>query len=140
MKAFLAGCILTAGMVLLAGSERASAQYYQPQIYNPYAPPVFSPYLNLRVPGNPAINYFGMVKPQMDVNRQLQIMQQQQAKAMQMGFMTNFPDEEPLTGFAITGHPTAFFNYGHYYYNQTTRGGIGGQPVRGAAAPPVIVP
>jgi hypothetical protein len=144
MKAFLAACILTAGWGLIACTEQASAQFFQPQGnqqgYQP--PPVFSPYLNMKIPGNPAINYFGLVKPQIDINRQLQIVQQQQAQQMAMGFMTNFPDEQPLTGYSLTGHPTTFFNYSHYFYNRGGTGGTGGiagaGPKGAVAAPPPI--
>ena len=114
MRAFLLACLLAA-LALASQSERASAQFTPGQPYQPYRPLV-SPYLNLARPGNPGINYFGLVKPQIDVNRQLQqLQQQQQLQQTQLGM--GFPQEDgSLAPYAITGHATSFFNYGHYYY------------------------
>jgi hypothetical protein len=116
MKAVLAAYLLTAGLVLLVGTEPASAQYPGGQPYNPYQQPIFSPYLNLNRPGNPAINYFGLVKPQLDTNRQLQTLQTQQMAQMAQMAQMGIPTEgEALTGWSNTGHPTMFSGYSHYF-------------------------
>ena len=65
--------VLTA-LALTAGA--ASAQ--QPGTYTPpYTPssPTTSPYLNLLHSGNPAINYYGIVRPQIQQSEQLQQLQ-----------------------------------------------------------------
>jgi hypothetical protein len=133
MRTLLAACLLTAG--LFASTERAAAQFNPAQPYNPYYRPPISPYLNMNRPGNPAINYYGQIRPQFDTSKQLQMLQQQQARMMQMGIP---PEEEALTGYSITGHPTTFSNYGHYF-GQTGGGGtFGGQPVTGPTVSPLI--
>jgi len=57
-----------AGLRALAGG-RAGAQIigmpYVPPATSPFARPVVSPYVNLGLPGNPGINYFGLVRPQL---------------------------------------------------------------------------
>ena len=126
MKAVLAAYLLTAGLVLIATTQPASAQFTGGQPYNPYQQPTFSPYLNMNRPGNPAVNYYGLVKPQFDVNKQLQVLRTQQNLQMnQMGIPT---EGEAVTGWTITGHPTGFFSYGHYFGQNGTGGTLGGQP------------
>ena len=88
-------------------------QVYQPQT-NPFGQPAFSPYLNLNRPGNPAVNLYGLVRPQQDVNRQLQGLQlQQQGVMAQLG--VGGEDEVATASYAITGHSTVFFNTSHYF-------------------------
>ena len=83
-------------------------------------PPV-SPYLNLLRPGtSPAINYYGLVRPQADFRNAVQALQAQfgyaqQAAGAQAG--------DPLA----TGHPVYFLNYSAYFLNTTgpaTAGGV----------------
>ena len=55
--------------------------YTRPQTGNPYAQPVFSPYLNLLRRGtNPAVNYYGLVRPEIDFRNSLQYTAIVQAK------------------------------------------------------------
>jgi len=86
---------------------------------NPLGTPVFSPYLNLTQGGNAAVNYFGLVRPQVQTQQQLQQLQQQQLaeQAAITGLTT--PGGFPL----ITGHETRFMNYGTFF--PPTVGGFG---------------
>lgn len=129
MRTFLLGCILAGGMMLALCPERASAQFYpylQPYA-NPYGTPAISPYLNMNRGGFPAINYYGLVQPQVNTAKQLQMLQQNQAVQTQLGLIQ---DQDALTAYAITGHPTAFSNYSHYFGRGagSSGGALGGLP------------
>jgi len=128
-------------LALLAASlpSGASAQtgqigsYSRPKTNN-Y--PAFSPYLNLTRPGNPATNYFGIVRPQQETNRAFEQIEQgtfidprfQSGGAVSPdgtsmpGMRRYYPDQ--AAGLQ-TGHPSTFFYYSHYYQfpNQQRGGG-----------------
>jgi hypothetical protein len=124
---------LSLGFILISG--RASAQFYQPPPTSPFQRSPVSPYLNLFRGGNPAVNYYGLVRPQVDTQNALQRLQQQQNLNLTL----------PATADAslfITGHPARFMNYSHYYYNnigtQTPVSGLrvgAGVPYAGYASP-----
>ena len=76
-KRKMLGMALAVGLGLVATADSATAQVPQPQTGAGTRPAV-SPYLNLNRPGNPAVNLYGLVKPQQDTTRQLQTLQQQQ--------------------------------------------------------------
>jgi hypothetical protein len=86
------------------------AQAY-PRPGNPNAPPVFSPYLNLLRGGNPAFNYYGLVRPEMEWRNSVRSLQQQ---------INQLPGtlgvEEPGAGL-VTGHPIQFMSLSHYFPN-----------------------
>jgi len=76
------------------------------------ANPPYSPYLNLVRPGaNPAINYYGLVRPQNEFARSMQSLQGQLNSTQQS--MTDQAGEGGL----ITGHAIYFMNYGGYFMN-----------------------
>ncbi len=110
--------LLLGSLVLLVSfpSMRAAGQGIQsgPPI-NPQLRPPISPYLNLLRGGNPAVNYYGLVRPQQDVQSSLQHLQQQAT-----GAYSYTTTGEAVT---ITGHPTRFMNYSHYYYYNLAGGG-----------------
>jgi hypothetical protein len=90
--------------------------------------PTISPYLNLARPGaSPAINYYGLVRPQQDFARSiygLQLqgqLQQQSLSELQAG------------GVLPTGHTIGFLNYGGYFLSTGA-----GRPLGTAVAPPRI--
>jgi hypothetical protein len=98
-------------------APQARAQVYARPATNPFQPPAVSPYLNLARGGDRAINYYGLVKPQEQTHLNILQLQQQQAATGQavMAGETNL-------ALPYTGHPTRFFNYSHYFFNQ---GGAG---------------
>jgi hypothetical protein len=102
-----------AGFVLTAG--RASAQGPLPgSVPGPVARPQFSPYLNLLRRETPAaINYFGLVRPQLatraafqSVQLQLGTIQQQQTAA-----------GTAAADLPVTGQTVVFLNTGGYFLN-----------------------
>jgi len=114
-----------AALLLLTGSSTAQAQfYYRPQT-NPFYRPPLSPYLNLARPGDAGINYYGLVRPQVQDAQSIQQLQQQQLQLQQGATAL-----DPTTGGVITGHPTRFGNYGHYF---NYRGGAGALNTTGLA-------
>lgn len=85
----------------------------------PYARPAFSPYLNLnRFGTNPAINYYGLVRPQLRYNADIQQLQQSTFDLQQR--------EPVVVGSELlpTGHATGFLNHHRYFLNKggTTSG------------------
>jgi hypothetical protein len=111
-------------------APQASAQV--PGIGGGYRPPTVSPYLNLLRRGTlPAINYQGLVRPQLETNEALRRLQQQAT--------TNQQNIQQLESgeFLPTGHPTQFLNHNRFFLTQTggTAGGTaGGRPAGASAA------
>ena len=106
--------------------------------------PAVSPYLNM-FRGNPAINYYGIIQPQLQTAQQLQQMQtilNQPLSAGQALTGTGVPTQNQLVN--DTGHPVMFLNYSYYYpvYGGQGPGGFGfgglGGPTTGAFFPTVI--
>lgn len=78
-------------------------------------PPVFSPYLNLaRRDSSPAINYFGLVRPQIQARSSLLALQNQlqQENQRQMSGQSVVNPDLP-----VTGQQTVFLNTGGYFMN-----------------------
>src|SRR5262245_7215325 len=70
--------------------------------------PPYSPYLNLVRPGvNPAINYYGLVRPQNEFARSMQALQGQLYSTQQ-----SIADQQTVVGELTTGHAIYFMNYG----------------------------
>jgi hypothetical protein len=114
--------------LLIGWTVSARAQGYGPG-YSPAGPPglptsrpAFSPYLNLLRGGDPAISYYGLVKPEFDFRYANQNLQQQ---INQNASAINTP-VDPTTGLPLTGHPVAFMNYSHYFGGAGGAGGRGG--------------
>lgn len=108
MKRLLSIGLLMLGLLLMPASVRAQRPGARPT--TPYRPPVFSPYLNLlRRDANPAVNYYGLVRPEKEFRQSLQALQQE-INGAQLAPTTSQAD-----GLPITGHPTQFMNYSHYY-------------------------
>ena len=99
------GCLLLPALAPAQGP----GPYVRPQT-NPYARPVFSPYLNLLNGNtNPAINYYGLVRPEIDFRNSLQQLQQQ------VNTLPTTPSAPEVAGIPVTGHTTQFLNYSHFY-------------------------
>ena len=77
-------------------------------------PPAFSPYLNLlRSGGSPALNYFGLVRPEMQFRQAIQTLNSDVAQnRQQIGNLD--PTNSALP---FTGHTTQFMNLGGYFMN-----------------------
>lgn len=94
----------------------------QAQVGSPPARPTASPYLNLLRPGaSPAVNYYGLVRPEMNNRQNLQSLQSATAANQRtIGDLQNGGE------LSATGVPTQFLNHGSYFLNQGT-GGFGGR-------------
>jgi hypothetical protein len=105
---------MTLALTVLMGTmaTQARAQYGRPYPGTPGAlRPAYSPYLNLARPGNAAVNYYGLVRPQIDFNNAIGDIQQDLNTLAQ----PVDPTGRDLAGFPATGHPVQFMNYTHYY-------------------------
>lgn len=123
--------ILAALVVLLAwlglAAVPAAAQnifpYQQPR-YGPGWSTPLSPYLNLLIPGNAAINYYGLVEPQFQRRQYANQLNQTISGIINQlpqppGIMAEEDLNAPMPG---TGHPTAV-NYTGTYFST-----LNGQP------------
>ncbi len=110
---------------------RAQIGVYSPPVINP-RPPV-SPYLNI-LRGNPAVNYYGIVRPQQQTAQQLSQLQRDIATTQTPSLA--IPLDQQLLGVLdiSTGHPVSFQNTSHYFNN---RGGATGVGVAGGAGNPI---
>ena len=108
-------------MFIEAGNLYAQQPPARP-IGRPPAGPVVSPYLNLvRRSGSPAINYYGIVRPQQQFYREVQRLeadlstQRSEVRAL-----------EEESGLPVTGHAAHFMNYSHFYsFREGAGGGAG---------------
>jgi hypothetical protein len=114
MKRILcSGCgVLGLWLVLTAEPSWAQVPYARPGAY-PTVRPTFSPYLNLLRGGSPTLNYYGLVRPEVDFRNSLGQLQQQVANNQQA-----LTEGEGATPVAATGHPTNFLNYSRYFLNR----------------------
>jgi len=77
-------------------------------------PPAFSPYLNLlRGGGSPALNYYGLVRPEMQFRQSIQNLSGDVAMNQQMVDSLG----AQMIGQSATGHATQFMNLGGYFMN-----------------------
>jgi hypothetical protein len=113
-------CVLFGGsvLVLACAADRGAAQ--PPLPVGPGAPgitrPTFSPYLNLTNRNvDPAVTYYGIVKPQFTTNRAIQGLQTQVAASANQQMNELQPAVDP--GLPATGQQTYFLNTGGYFLN-----------------------
>jgi hypothetical protein len=77
-----------------------------------YPGPAVSPYLNLLRQGSSAgVNYYGIVRPEIEFRNSIQNLQQQVST---VGSEVTAQDQS-LAGLPPTGHPVQFMNYSHYF-------------------------
>jgi len=124
MKRWLA-LLAIVGTWAACGVQTASAQLgsYQPPQVSPG--PSFSPYLNM-IRNNPAVNYFGIVQPQMSTTGTLQQMQQdirfgQTGNMSQYGMTSQAMNNNQMT----TGHPIMFGYTAQYFPMGNQMAGMG---------------
>jgi hypothetical protein len=107
------------GLLLFLLPGTAFAQYPGAAYRNqglPFQRPTVSPYLNLFNGGtNPAINYYGIIRPQFEFRNNIQQVQQQIAMADQ-----STADLANTLGMVTTGHPSFFMSHQKYFQNVGT--------------------
>jgi hypothetical protein len=119
----------------LALSLAASAARAQPGAISPrgvpgYTTPPVSPYINLlRSGSSAAVNYYGIVRPEFQVQNALQNLQQQVTTLGETAGAETGPNTLPATG-----HAVVFMNYSHYFGGSLTA------PSGGRAAPAATAP
>jgi hypothetical protein len=120
-----AWCAVLTSLTIGLGTVRA-----QPPVPGGYSrPPAFSPYLNLNRGGSPAINYYGLVRPEIQFRQSLLHLSNDVA-ANQQALGSGNPG---LNDMPFTGHPTQFMNLSGYFMNNGTAGtGNYGYGVRSA--------
>jgi hypothetical protein len=128
--------VAVATIIALASAAPAHAQigtYVRPQL-NPR--PTVSPYLNIYRGGSGAINYYGIVRPQLETQRQL-FQLQQEVQQVQPPFGIALDPQQNLATLStgMTGHPVSFQNYSHYYGGRGGSGAVAG--VAGGAGNPI---
>jgi hypothetical protein len=114
----------TTSMALLALALGLAGGRVQAQPGYPggYRPP-FSPYLNLLRPGvNPALNYYGLVRPQVEFRNSIQGLERQ-VGALDSQLANQ---EAGASAFPTTGHPVQFMNTSHYFGRSPASGAVGG--------------
>jgi hypothetical protein len=102
----------------------------QPQVGPTQNRPAVSPILNILRPGNSAgVNYYGLVRPQMEFRNNIQDLQQQAT-----GNAAVIADLNSAF-IPTTGHKTSFLNTGGYYSGGGSGGGTGGFGTQGGTRP-----
>ncbi len=122
MRILLLAALSLAALPALETSARAQPPGGPPG--GPFAGPrqgAFSPYLNLTRQGaSPAVNYYGLVRPQVQFGDSIQQLQRQAA----VGPFSSSSDataDQP----SLTGHSFGFQNQYLYYQNQYYAGNFG---------------
>src|SRR5437763_708665 len=109
-----------AALALSVGAASAQSPFGRPGGV-PMNPPAVSPYLNLQRRGtDPAINYYGIVRPQLEFRNAYRGLQQQVDLQQHQLEAT-----DPRTGLPETGHVATFMNTGGYFLSQTGPGRTG---------------
>jgi hypothetical protein len=124
VKHRITGLLTVVGLLAVfpAGARaqnQAAPSYYQPPVLRPslqqpaYRPPV-SPYLNLINGGSPALNYYGIVRPELRFQAQSQQLSQQFRNLQ--GEIDEVEARRPQRAAdPAVGTQRYFFNYSHYY-------------------------
>src|SRR5947208_1318144 len=100
MRVRVASAVVTAAAVVSVGAAEGRAQ-------PPAGPPGYSPYLNLIRPGSAGVNYYGLVRPQVEVRGDLQQLQRNAAR-LQAGL------SQLSGGELATGHAAGFMYFGGF--------------------------
>jgi hypothetical protein len=89
-----------------------------------YGSAAVSPYLNLVQRGfSPAITYYGIVRPQINLQNAVQGLQFQQL--MGAGAPSSVASDQYTNGIPYSGHTSTFMNYSHYFGGASGVGGTG---------------
>src|SRR5439155_25802818 len=104
MKQLIVAAIALLGILGLGTTNPATAQALRPFAPGYGGNPAISPYLNLLQRGNPAVNYYGLVRPQQQYNASLNTLEQQ----VQASRVAQTASEN--ANVPATGHPIYFLN------------------------------
>lgn len=143
MKRLVIGIVAVGGLTVLAGPAWGQAFARPGTAPFTYTQPPVSPYLNLLRGGNPAVNYFGLVRPEQNFYNQLQQGQLQQGQLQQQGFLGLSALPTGAEGIVLleTGVPARFMNFSHYYGSRISGAAtLSPLTVAPATIPPVTVP
>ena len=115
--------------VVALSAAAATAQGVGPRVGGAPGSPTVSPYINLlRGANSPALNYYGLVRPQLQTNAGLMALQQQAFLSQAVG-LPAAPDEG-----LVTGRGAVFMNLGGYF--QSATGAV--RPGRTTAGPTAV--
>lgn len=110
---------------LILGCIPASAQYtypFRPPQYGPGYQTQLSPYLNMLRPGDPAVNFYTGVLPEVQRRQDRNaVFGSLQGLTMQFPAPPGINEEDYDAPMYSTGHPTAF-NYTGMYFNSSMMG------------------
>jgi hypothetical protein len=125
---------LAATLLTLASFQGAPAQApLRPGGIRPTAQPTVSPYINLVRPGTaPAINYYGIVRPELAFRNSIGQLQTDVDANRQL-ITTGRDAGGPGAGFLATGHSAVFLNTGGYFLS--SGGGAAAGRTTGGQAP-----
>jgi hypothetical protein len=119
--------------LVLAALSASTAQAQIGQLVRPQVNPrpTISPYLSIfRGQNNAAINYFNFVRPQLEMGRQMQMLQSEvqslQAAPPIAPVAGAVPVDQPFANMPTTGHPVTFMNLSHFYPGRPGSPGGGG--------------
>jgi hypothetical protein len=124
MKQFCGRLLLAAGALVTCVIGRAPAQFAPPRFGGiaPVTQPAVSPYLNLLRRDNPAyLNYYGLVRPEVEFRNSINRLQQQVNTNQES--ISNLESTTPLP---VTGHPAYFLNTARYFLTQNAPAAAGG--------------
>jgi hypothetical protein len=125
---------LTSLAVVLLAASAVQAQMPPRGGINPSQRPAFSPYLNLlRTDQDPSLNYFGLVRPQVDFRQSLgQVEQAEAGLADRQNQLNNSVNSQSLPA---TGHAAGFMTQSRYFMSKGASGAGGrqGAPVSSAS-------
>jgi hypothetical protein len=119
-KSAMVACLGAAA--LLVSAKRADAQYFHTyasplsaRYQSPYAsrPASVTPYINL-IGRNPVVNYFGIVRPELEARR-IQAQQSQAIQTLSRQLQGAEPKSPDVWSLPKTGHTAYFNNFSHYY-------------------------
>lgn len=114
----------------VSGVNRGSKGPSRPEYARMRGRPTVSPYLNLLRGGSAPLNYYNLVRPQVEQYRGFQTqgyeIGQLNREVAEQGKTLNkaLRQEAPVR---VTGHPSTFFDYSHYY-SGSPRGVVQGAP------------
>jgi len=112
MKMLLRSAVVLALALITCFTARAQVQP-PPRPAYPVTPTV-SPYLQLAGSRNPGIDYYNLVRPQIEFRNSLQGVQQQLGEAL---------DPTRVMPVRSTGHAAYFGNYSHFFGNSPIQSG-----------------